>query len=104
MIRSDGGTATARSRIHDGVRTVGKYWPALSNHPIIILVVLLCLGSVGAGRTCSLQAERDHGHVTARRPDYLGLTGGEFRVSHRRFALLTQAVRTSSVEAACWSQ
>jgi hypothetical protein len=42
--------------------------------------------------------EWDHGHVTARRPDYPGLTGGE------SLAAFTQAVRTSSVEAACWSQ
>jgi hypothetical protein len=85
MIRSGGCTATARSSIHDGVCTAGKYWSALSNHPRIILVVLSCLGSIGAGRTCSLQ-QSGIISMSARQPHCLGLTGGESRVpSPRRY-------------------
>lgn len=36
-----------------------------------------CLGSGGDGCTCSQWVMWDHGHVTARRPDCVELTGGE---------------------------
>lgn len=84
MIRADGCTATARSRIHDGVCAAGKYWPAPPYQFTRILVVSLCLGLSGAGCTCSLEVEWDQEHVTARQTHCLGLTGGEGRVSAPR--------------------